>query len=40
MAAADKLLDRIYGRPKQATEITGAGGGPLTFADLASTVSA
>lgn len=38
MAAADKLLDRIYGRPKQATEITGADGGPLkmTFAELAS----
>jgi hypothetical protein len=30
MAAADKLLDRIYGRPKQATELTGAGGAPIT----------
>jgi hypothetical protein len=38
MAAADKLLDRIYGRPKQATEITGADGGPVTFADLAASV--
>jgi len=29
MAAADKLLDRIYGRPKQATELTGPNGGAL-----------
>jgi hypothetical protein len=29
IAAADKLLDRIYGRPKQATELTGPGGGPI-----------
>lgn len=35
IAAADKLLDRIYGRARQATEITGANGGPVTFADLA-----
>jgi len=35
IAAAERLLDRVYGRPKQATEITGADGGPVTFADLA-----
>jgi hypothetical protein len=29
IAAAEKLLDRIYGRPKQATELTGAEGGPV-----------
>lgn len=29
MAAADKLLDRVYGRPKQATEISGPEGGPI-----------
>lgn len=39
IAAAEKLLDRIYGRPKQATEITGADGGPVTFADLAKAAS-
>lgn len=30
IAAAEKLLDRIYGRARQATELTGAGGKPLT----------
>jgi hypothetical protein len=30
MAAAEKLLDRVYGRPKQATEISGPEGGPIT----------
>lgn len=36
IAAADKLLDRIYGKARQSTEITGADGGPvkLTLADL------
>jgi len=36
MAAADKLLDRIYGRPKQATELSGPGGGgiPVTGAAI------
>lgn len=29
IAAAEKLLDRVYGRPKQATELTGAEGGPV-----------
>lgn len=29
ITAAEKLLDRIYGRPKQATEVTGADGAPL-----------
>lgn len=29
IAAAEKLLDRVYGRPKQSTELTGAGGGPM-----------
>lgn len=29
IAAAEKLLDRVYGRPKQQTEITGEGGGPV-----------
>lgn len=30
IGAVEKLLDRIYGRPKQQTELTGAGGGPVT----------
>jgi hypothetical protein len=29
MAAAEKLLDRVYGKPTQATEISGPGGGPV-----------
>lgn len=29
IAAAEKLLDRVYGRPKQSTELTGAEGGPV-----------
>lgn len=29
IAAAEKLLDRVYGRPKQATEISGPEGGPV-----------
>jgi hypothetical protein len=29
IAAAEKLLDRIYGKARQATELTGAGGEPL-----------
>lgn len=29
MAAAEKLQDRVYGRPTQATEISGPDGGPL-----------
>jgi hypothetical protein len=35
MAAAEKLQDRVYGRPKQATELTGAGGGPVEIVDVA-----
>lgn len=29
MAAAEKLQDRVYGRPKQQTEVTGKDGGPV-----------
>jgi hypothetical protein len=29
VAAAERLLDRALGRPKQSTEITGPGGGPI-----------
>lgn len=29
MAAAEKLLDRVYGRPRQATEISGPEGGAV-----------
>lgn len=29
LAAAEKILDRVFGRPKQATELTGPGGGPI-----------
>lgn len=32
IAAAEKLLDRVYGKPKQSTEITGAEGGPVAVA--------
>lgn len=32
IAAAERLLDRVYGRPKQATELSGTGGGPLVLA--------
>lgn len=35
MKAADAVLDRIYGKAKQATEITGAGGGPVETAPAA-----
>lgn len=28
--AAEKLLDRVYGKPKQTTEVSGPGGGPVT----------
>jgi hypothetical protein len=34
IAAAEKLLDRAYGRPMQQTEITGGGGGPVRTVDL------
>lgn len=29
MAAAERLFDRVYGKPKQQTEITGGDGGPV-----------
>ncbi len=29
ISAARELMDRVYGKPRQSTEITGAGGGPL-----------
>lgn len=29
MAAVEKLLDRVFGKPKQTTEMTGSGGGPI-----------
>ena len=29
-AAADSVLDRVYGKPKQTTELTGAEGGPVS----------
>lgn len=35
--AAEKLLDRVYGRPKQATELTGAEGGPVEIVPVART---
>jgi hypothetical protein len=31
IAAVEKLLDRVYGRPTQATELTGKDGGPIEF---------
>jgi hypothetical protein len=34
MAAAEKLLDRVYGKPKQATEISGPEGGPVVTVEL------
>lgn len=30
--AAEKLLDRIYGKPRQVQELTGEGGGPIEVA--------
>lgn len=35
IAAAEKLLDRVYGRPKQTTELTGEGGGPVELVPVA-----
>lgn len=32
--AAEKLLDRIFGRPRQAMELTGDGGGPIETREL------
>jgi hypothetical protein len=33
IAAAEKLLDRVYGKPRQALEHTGAGGGPIEVSE-------
>lgn len=30
MKATDRILDRIYGKPRQAMELTGSGGGPIS----------
>lgn len=35
LKALKELMDRSHGRPKQATEISGPGGGPVTLAGLA-----
>lgn len=35
MAAAERLLDRVYGKPGQALEITGKDGGPVEVNELA-----
>jgi hypothetical protein len=34
VSAASALLDRGYGKPKQATEVSGANGGPIQSEDL------
>jgi hypothetical protein len=38
MAAAEKLRDRVFGRPKQTTEVTGPGGGKIEVDVLADEV--
>jgi hypothetical protein len=40
VTASEKLQDRVYGRPKQATEITGPEGGPVQFETDLSKLSA
>jgi hypothetical protein len=35
MKASDTVLDRVYGRAKQSSEISGPDGGPLTIEELA-----
>jgi hypothetical protein len=35
MKASDTVLDRVYGRAKQSSEISGPEGGPLTVEQLA-----
>jgi hypothetical protein len=35
MRAADSILDRVYGRAKQSSEISAPEGGPLTVEQLA-----
>jgi hypothetical protein len=34
LKAAGAALDRVYGKPKQATELTGAEGGPIEHASV------
>ncbi len=34
MSAAKEIGDRLDGKPRQATEVTGEGGGPLLFSWL------
>lgn len=34
LLAVKEILDRVYGRPKQATEITGPQGGPVSVVDI------
>jgi hypothetical protein len=31
MKATDRILDRVYGKPRQAMELTGSGGGPISI---------
>jgi hypothetical protein len=31
--AAEALLDRVYGKPRQVTELTGRGGGPVRLSE-------
>jgi hypothetical protein len=35
MKGSDTVLDRVYGRAKQSSEISGPEGGPLTIEQLA-----
>jgi hypothetical protein len=35
LKAIDDWQNRVLGRPRQTTELTGAGGGPITIAELA-----
>lgn len=39
ITAAERLMDRTFGKPKQAMEHTGPDGGPISFADLAGAAS-
>ncbi len=34
LRALESLLDRVYGKPRQVTEVAGAGGGPLQVEEL------
>jgi hypothetical protein len=35
MKPSDTVLDRVYGRAKQSSEISGPEGGPITIEELA-----